>query len=133
MKVLLDTHVFVWALISPERLGKNTKRLLLNDETVVVVSSVSALELARLVSHRQLEITGPVDVWYERGRQELSAATAPIDDRIAVEAYALPGAFHPDPADRQLVATARILGLQLVTADERILAYPHVRTRDARR
>lgn len=65
------------------------------------------MEIARLVSLDRIELTGPVDVWYERGRQELGAATAPIDDPIAVEAYALPGTFHPDPADRQLVATAR--------------------------
>lgn len=133
MKVLLDTHVFVWALTAPERLGKTTTRTLLDASTDVWVSSASALEIARLSSLRQLELTGPVDAWYERGRHDLGAATVPIDDRVAVEAYLLPGAFHADPADRLLVATARLLGLQLVTADERILAYPHVRTRDARR
>ena len=48
-----------------------------------------------------------------------------------MEAYALPGTFHRDPADRVLVATARRDGLTLVTADDRILAYPHLRTQDA--
>ena len=49
------------------------------------------------------------------------------------EAYALPGAFHKDPADRILVATAREHLLTLVTADERILAYDGVETLDARK
>ena len=50
-----------------------------------------------------------------------------------MEAYALPGSFHRDPADRLLVAAARRSGLTLVTADDRILAYPHVHTQNARR
>jgi PIN domain nuclease of toxin-antitoxin system len=56
-----------------------------------------------------------------------------IDHRIAAEAYSLPGEFHKDPADRLLVATARVLGAALVTPDELILAYPYVRTLDARK
>ena len=56
-----------------------------------------------------------------------------MSHEVAMEAYALPGTFHRDPADRVLVATARRDGLTLVTAGARILAYPHVRTQDARR
>jgi PIN domain nuclease of toxin-antitoxin system len=64
---------------------------------------------------------------------DLAAHTAAVSHEIAMEGYALPGAFHRDPADRILVATARRDGLTLVTADDRILAYPHARTQDARR
>jgi PIN domain nuclease of toxin-antitoxin system len=64
---------------------------------------------------------------------DLSAQTVSVSHEVAMEAYALPGVFHRDPADRLLVAAARQHGLTLVTADERILAYPHVRSRDARR
>ena len=56
-----------------------------------------------------------------------------MDDAVAIEAYALPGRFHADPADRLLVATARVHGLTLVTADKRILKYPEVRVIDARK
>lgn len=56
----------------------------------------------------------------------------PITLRIAAEAYRLPGEFHLDPADRLLVATARIENWTLLTADRRILDYPHVRSVDAR-
>jgi PIN domain nuclease of toxin-antitoxin system len=56
-----------------------------------------------------------------------------MDDAVAAEAYALPGQFHADPADRILVATARLRGLRLMTVDERILEYASVRSIDARK
>ena len=56
-----------------------------------------------------------------------------MSHEVAMEAYALPGRFHRDPADRVLVAAARKNAMTLVTADDRILASPHVRTQDARR
>lgn len=58
----------------------------------------------------------------------LRLRTIPVDHAISVEAYALPGDFHPDPADRILVATARLHDCHLVTADRRILSYAMVRT-----
>ncbi|MFM9197801.1 MAG: PIN domain-containing protein [Planctomycetia bacterium] len=63
----------------------------------------------------------------------MEARSIDVDHRVAIEAYKLPGRFHKDPADRMLVATARINDLTLVTADERILAYREVRSLDARR
>ena len=56
----------------------------------------------------------------------------PLTHEIAQEAYALPGAFHQDPADRILVAAARVHGVTLLTGDDRILAYQDVRSLDAR-
>jgi PIN domain nuclease of toxin-antitoxin system len=52
----------------------------------------------------------------------------PVDNDIAVKSIELPGEFHKDPADRIIVATARKLGAPLVTVDDRIRSYPHVRT-----
>jgi len=63
----------------------------------------------------------------------LAAQTLAMGHDVAIEAYALPGTFHRDPADRLLVAAARRNGLTLVSADDRILACPHVRTQNARR
>ena len=51
-----------------------------------------------------------------------------VDNALAVNSVRLPGEFHQDPADRLVVATARRYAVPLVTADEKILAYPHVRT-----
>ncbi len=52
----------------------------------------------------------------------------PVDNEIGIEAANLPGEFHKDPADRIIVATGRKFGAPVVTADEKIRAYPHVRT-----
>ena len=68
-----------------------------------------------------------------RSMVDLAVHTIAMSHEVAMEAYAPPGTFHRDPSDRVLVATARRNGLTLVTADDRILAYPHVRTQDARR
>lgn len=46
--------------------------------------------------------------------------------RIVVESIRLPATFHRDPADQLIVATARVYGVPVVTADEKILSYPHV-------
>jgi PIN domain nuclease of toxin-antitoxin system len=97
------------------------------------VSAISSLEIAHLVAGGVLELKGSLDRWVRTAIDSLEARSVDIDHRIAIEAYKLPGRFHKDPADRMLVATARINALTLVTADERILAYKSVRTVDARR
>jgi PIN domain nuclease of toxin-antitoxin system len=75
----------------------------------------------------------PLAEWVVESMADLAAQTVSMSHEVAMEAYALPGTFHKDPADRILVAVARRNGLTLVTADDRILSYPHVRTQDARR
>jgi PIN domain nuclease of toxin-antitoxin system len=99
----------------------------------MVVSAVSALEVAQLVHSDRLVIPCDVEMWIRQTLQIFSAPESPVDLQIAAEAYRLPGSFHRDPADRILVATARLKGWTLLTADRRILAYPHVRSRDARK
>ncbi len=133
MTLLLDTHVFIWASEDPERLGKATRTLLLDPHQRLYVSAISTLEIARLVSLDQLRLSSPVDAWCERARGELCAESVSIDDRVAIEAYALPGSFHADAADRLLVASARVNGWRLVTADRRLVAYRGVRSHDARK
>jgi PIN domain nuclease of toxin-antitoxin system len=130
---LLDTHVWVWTQEEPERLGPRAKRLVLGAAHENGVSPVSTLEIARLIAAGELELSIALSEWVARSMADLSAHTVAVSHEVAMEAYALPGTFHRDPADRVLVATARQDGLTLVTADDRILAYPHVRTQDARR
>ena len=69
----------------------------------------------------------------EDSARDLRLRQVNVDFAIALEAYSLPEAFHRDPADRVLVATARTYQATLLTADERILAYQHARTEDCRR
>ena len=133
MRALLDTHVWVWTQEQPERLGPRTKRFLVGGEHENWVCPISTLEISRLVAIGDIRLSIPLAEWIVQSMADLSAQTVSVSHEVAMEAYALPGTFHRDPADRLLVAATRRNGLTLVTADERILAYPHVRTQDARR
>ncbi len=133
MNYLLDTHVLVWFRADPTRLGQETLDLIQQPETVCFLSSVSALELAQLTYKGRLTLPQPVDEWFEDSLRRFRFRRSNIDHTIAAAAYQLPGSFHPDPADRLLVATARLQDLTLLTADQRILEYPSARTQDARR
>ncbi len=130
---LLDTHVWIWTQEQPELLGETTRALLEATPDEICVSAVSSLEIARLVSGGLLEMEGSIQRWVRMAIDTLDARSLDVDHSAALEAYALPGRFHKDPADRLLVATARLHKLTLITADEQILAYRHVRKRDARR
>jgi len=132
MRILLDTHVLVWAESRPQRLGPATRGLLEEPLTELLVSPISTLELARLVSLSRLILHVELSDWLGGARKHLGWKDADFTHEIALESYRLPGVFHKDPADRILVASARELGVTLITADESILAYPHCLTRDAR-
>ena len=133
MNLLLDTHVWIWSQATPERLGKIAQRELLRPDRSLFVSTISTLEIARLAETGLIEIEGALDRWVRLSLEALRAGPIEISQAIALGAYALPGDFHRDPADRLIVATARVHGLRLVTADRRILAYPAVETLDAER
>jgi PIN domain nuclease of toxin-antitoxin system len=133
VRLLLDTHVWVWTQEAPQRLGPRTKRLVLGAEHENGICPISTLEIARLVTAGEIELSISLADWIARSMDDLAAHTVVMNHEVAMEAYALPGSFHRDPADRVLVATARRDERTLVTADDRILAYPHVRTQDARR
>ena len=133
MSFLLDTHVWVWTQESPDTIGRKTRALLEATTEELCVSSISSLEIARLIEGGLITLKGTLDRWVRSAVDSIEARSIPLDHRIAIEAYRLPGRFHKDPADRILVATARLGQLTLVTADERILAYRSVRTLDARK
>jgi len=133
VRALLDTHVWVWTQEQAEQLGPRTRRLLVDGAHENWVCPISTLEISRLVAIGDIRLSMPLAEWVAQSMTELSAQTVSVSHEVAMEAYALPGRFHRDPADRLLVAAARWNGLTVVTADDRILAYPHVRTHDARR
>ena len=133
MKLLLDTHVWIWSQEEPDRLGPQTRRLLVDAEHENNVCTISTLELARLVAAGAISVSMALREWVERALHAVQARTVPVSHEIALEAYALPEPFHKDPADRLLVAASRCQGMTVLTADERILSYRGVRSRDARR
>jgi PIN domain nuclease of toxin-antitoxin system len=131
--LLLDTHVWIWSQNDPAQLGPQARRLLTARANENHVCTISTLELARLNALGVVRVSVPLSDWVQRALLALDARTVEVTHAMAIEAYALPRDFHKDPADRLLVAAARCEGLTLLTADERILAYSEVRSRDARR
>ena len=132
MKILLDTHVWIWSQESPELLGPTARSAVGAEENELFVSPVSSLEIARLVWGGRVTLAGRLQTWVAESLEALLAATVALTHEIAIVAYDLPGDFHRDPVDRMLVATAMVHDLTLATADERILAYPRALSLDAR-
>jgi len=125
--------VWIWSQERPDRLGRRAARLLLASRHVNRVCTVSTLEVARMLAAGHIALSMPLRDWIQQSLAALAAETVPLSHEMAIEAYALPGAFHRDPADRVLVAAARLQGWTLLTADDRILEYRDVRSLDARR
>lgn len=132
LNLLLDTHVWVWTQEAPDRLGPMTREAILDPANEVQVSATSSLEIARLIALGRLGLKMDLQSWVVESIRLLQGVTLEITHQIAIEAYSIPEPFHRDPADRLLVATARIHASRLVTADDPILSYPHVPTLDAR-
>ena len=98
-----------------------------NQGTGLGVSIISCWEVAKLVERGRLELTMPVERWIEQALTYPGIELLQLTPRIAVESTQLPGEFHRDPADQMLVATARVYDIPLLTADSKLLAYPHVK------
>jgi PIN domain nuclease of toxin-antitoxin system len=129
--LLLDTHVLVWWAAGGDQLSEAARETIQRERAgagEVVISAISAWEVAMLVEKDRLILSIDVGSWLERVAEVDGVLFQPVDVAIARKSASLPGAFHKDPADRMIVATARELGAPLVTADEKILNYPHVRT-----
>src|SRR5690349_12406165 len=98
------------------------------NEGQILVSSISAWELAMLVARGRIDLSMDISQWLAVAGEIEALKFVPVDNDIAIKSVELPGEFHKDPADRIIVATARKFAAALVTADEKIRAYPHVRT-----
>ena len=124
MRALLDTHIFFWWLTEPDRLSPAQRRTVgaASADAPMLVSDISLWELATLYSLGRIQIAPPLREWLEKAVAPPLVQRQGITPAIAAELAALPDSFHRDPADRVLVATARILGATLLTQDSRIIS-----------
>jgi PIN domain nuclease of toxin-antitoxin system len=125
LKLLLDTHVWLWALHDPSRLSPRVRDVLRNPANEVWLSPVSTWEALLLNAKDRIRLPANLSEW-------LTAATAPLREaplthEIVLIAQQLP-LPQRDPADRFLAATAQILDLTLVTADDSLLRLGTIRT-----
>jgi PIN domain nuclease of toxin-antitoxin system len=135
--LLLDTHVWLWYV------EEDRKRFARRIEPLVeaavqrgelLISAISVWEIAVLDAIRRIELSQDVRTWVGRALGFPGVRLKGLSPSIAIESTRLPGTLHRDPADRILVATARLTGAALVTCDERVLSYArqgHVRVVDA--
>jgi PIN domain nuclease of toxin-antitoxin system len=125
--IILDTHVWVWWADGSTRLPPDYQSLIGGEAAHGLgVCAISCWEVAKLVELRRLQLTIPVEQWLVQALQP-PVQLLPLSPEVAVESCQLPGPFHHDPADQLIVATARFYDSPLVTLDQRIRAYPHVR------
>lgn len=125
MKLLLDTHIWLWSLREPRRLSRRVARELADPENELWLSPISLWEALQLHAKRRIQVHGNL----KSSLVEAAARfrEAPLTHEIVLASYQLKFA-HRDPADRFLAATAGVLGLTLVTADERLLGLGEIAT-----
>ena len=130
--IVLDTHVLVWwAAGALEKLSVAAKHRIAKAEKIdggIVVSAPSAWEIAVLVRKGHLTLGMDVEDWLSYTETLPGVRFLPVDRHTAVQSVSLPEPFHQDPADRIIVSTARGLNLPLITADQQIRNYDHVKT-----
>ena len=131
---LLDTHVWLWLIDGSPRLPQSSTLELnkLQRAGVLFGSVISVWEIALLESLGRVVLKTTIEEWLQTSFEDDGIQLQEISAAAAVEANRLPEAFHRDPVDRILVATARQMDFTLLTRDDALLAYAkqgHLRAR----
>jgi PIN domain nuclease of toxin-antitoxin system len=123
MRLLLDTHIWIWSYLEPHKLSSDVAREISNPEHDRYLSAVSMWEMITLLEKKRIQIKQDFGEWFERSKDDLDLLELPLNWQIAHEVR-FTMLDHGDPADRFLVATAKVYDLTLVTADERLVNIP---------
>ena len=128
--IVLDTHAWIWFISNPDLLSKRAQKAVdaaVKDQSILI-SSISAWEIALLVTKKRLKLTLDVTDWIAKSESLPFIQFMPVTNSIAVKSVNLPLPLHPDPADRIIIATALSVGAPLVTKDKKLLSYGPVKT-----
>lgn len=125
MRLLLDTHIWLWSLGEPKRLSRRVLQELRDRDNELWLSPVSTWEALLLQAKGRIRLHGSLRDWVANATMHLREA--PLTHEIVIAARQL-ALSHQDPADRFLAATAGTLGLTLVTADDRLLGLGEIAT-----
>lgn len=120
MDFLLDTHIWLWSMLEPERIAPSVAEVLENGDGELWLSPISIWETLVLVEKGRLDLGGDPEGWVERALAAVPLREAPLTFEVALASggIELP---HRDSADRLLAATAMVFELTLVTADRRLI------------
>ncbi len=125
MKLLLDTHIWLWSFLDPDQLGTRVQRELNDLDNELWLSPISTWEALMLHRKHRIELVGDLTDWFAKTTDEFREA--PFTHEIALAGERLP-LEHQDPADRFIAATAYVLDLTLVTADRNLLGLGEIST-----
>lgn len=122
--MLIDTHILLWfQLGDTTKLNHDDIKLIMkaHDKGILHLSAISIWEIAMLQKQQRVALHQPVDKWLDNATKGIEII--PINREIALESVLLPNCEHKDPADRLILATARVVGLKLMTKDQKLNAY----------
>jgi PIN domain nuclease of toxin-antitoxin system len=128
--IIIDTHVWLWLLHDPSQLSNAARAQIEIKEAQngILVSAISVWEIAVKSSLGKLALPLPIDDWYALAKSHSGIVIEALNPEDAIASTQLPGDFHKDPADRIIVAMARRYNVPLITCDNNILKYSHVKT-----
>jgi len=121
VRLLLDTHIWIWSLLEPGRLAKKVAGALRSPQNELWLSPMSVWEFLILVERGRVALDMDVDTWVNEAARHAPMIEAPVTTEIA-RASRVVDVEHKDPVDRFLLATATVLDLTLVTGDQRLTA-----------
>ncbi len=127
--IVLDTHTLIWWVDSPQKLSRKAKKAIEESEkkSAIYISSITVFEIYLLLKKGKLELSSSPDIWFSKIESLPFLSFVPVNNKIAAESVKM-DISHQDLADRMIIATAQYLGAKLVTADKKILNYPHVQS-----
>jgi PIN domain nuclease of toxin-antitoxin system len=128
VRLLLDTHVWLWQALAPELLSKRAAAALVTSDADLFLSPISVWEALVLAERGRVQLHPDPIQWVRRALSVLAATMAELTHEVAMESRQLRGLDTQDPADRFLAATARTQDLTLVTADRTLRRCRGIRT-----
>ncbi len=120
MKLLLDTHIWLWSMLEPKHLSRRVVKALEDTKNELWLSPISVWELLILIEKKRVVLSKDVPDWIADAMNKVPLQEAPITHEVALETQYV-DLTHRDPADRFLAATANVFNLTLVTADRRLI------------
>lgn len=126
MALLLDTHIWLWGLLEPHRLTEPVKQALTAETTALRLSPISLWETLMLAERGRITLDRDPLGWLDKAMKTTPVMEAPITFDVATASRGI-ALEHQDPADRFIVATAKVFDLRLVTADLRLLRCPEIK------
>ena len=119
MRLLLDTHIWIWSLLEPDRLGSRTRAALDEATSEVWLSPITFWETLMLAERQRVTLEPDAEAWIRAQLARVPWHEAPLNAEVALASRRL-DVQSDDPADRFLAATALVYDLTLVTADTRL-------------